>query len=538
MEEEVEEDEETEAQGPKVAKAPRKPTQQEVEAHMVTHIPFRSWCEHCVRGKSKGRPHPRNTDSEKTIPTLTIDYMFMHEYQGETEEKGMPVLVTKDVNDGGRGTGMITARVVPRKGAQQYAVKGLASDIAMLGHQELILKSDGEPSIVALKEAAKMERGERIVFEESPVGESKCNGVIENAIQQVQGQFRTVKDALESRIGERLGGDSVLIPWMVIHAARTINRYHVAPDGKTNYERWKGKRFKREVAEFGETVMYLKPGTKGKDKFNSRWEKGVWLGVKDDTGEVIIGTTLGTVKARDFKRLGSNEDRWNKEVVTSVQGTPWEPTPGKADDAIPVRVRLAEEGREQEPPKPIDQGIEREEIKRRARITREDVVRIGFTLNCPGCKAISRNAQAQNHTEACRSRIEEELTKEGGIKAKRVAEGKGRYEEHMAKRQQAGSHGNKAKREKEGEQEEDVRKRQKEDDEQGIKRKDEEGDQEKVTKQQRSEESRGSKREREEGEEHEQEEPPQVSGARRREHGLAVLHRGLREGLFGNQRCL
>ena len=45
----------------------------------------------------------------------------------------------------------------------------------------------------------------------------------------------------------------------------------------------KGKKFKREVAVFGETVMYLKLGTKGADKFSSRWEKGVWLGIKDDT---------------------------------------------------------------------------------------------------------------------------------------------------------------------------------------------------------------------------------------------------------------
>ena len=74
------------------------------------------------------------------------------------------------------------------------------------------------------------------------------------------------------------------------------------------------------------------------------------------------------------------------------------------DDTIQVRVRLAEEGRNQEPPKPVGQGTEREEIKRRARITREDVVRIGFAFNCPGCKAISRNAPAQHHTEAYRTR--------------------------------------------------------------------------------------------------------------------------------------
>ena len=108
------------------------------------------------------------------------------------------------------------------------------------------MKSDGEPAIAALKEAAKNERNERIVIESSPVKEFKSNGAIEAAVQQVQGQFRTMKDALETKIGARLAPNSTIIPWIVVHAARTINRYQVGDDGKTAYRRWKGKDFKRE----------------------------------------------------------------------------------------------------------------------------------------------------------------------------------------------------------------------------------------------------------------------------------------------------
>merc|ERR1712074_511408 len=118
--------------------------------------------------------------------------------------------------------------------------------IAPLGHPELVLKSDGEPAIIALKDAAKRERGERIVLETPLVYESQANGAIENAIQQVQGQFRVIKDALESRIGERISGDKHIVPWMISHAAAFINRYQIGQDCKTNYQRWKGKKFKRE----------------------------------------------------------------------------------------------------------------------------------------------------------------------------------------------------------------------------------------------------------------------------------------------------
>merc|ERR1712081_121591 len=107
-----------------------------------------------------------------------------------------------------------------------------------------------------------------------------------------------MRDALESRIGAKISGDSPLVPWLVMHAARTINRYHLGIDGKSAYHRWKGKPFRRDVAEFGECVMYLKVGSKGRDKFNCRWESSILLGIRDEPGEVIIGTPEGVIEAR------------------------------------------------------------------------------------------------------------------------------------------------------------------------------------------------------------------------------------------------
>ena len=33
------------------------PSEAEVEQHEPTHLPFRSWCRHCARAKSKESPH-------------------------------------------------------------------------------------------------------------------------------------------------------------------------------------------------------------------------------------------------------------------------------------------------------------------------------------------------------------------------------------------------------------------------------------------------------------------------------------------------
>ena len=71
-----------------------------------------------------------------------------------------------------------------------------------------------------------------MVMEESPVGEHQSNGQIEGAIRQIQGVFRSMKDALEARIGKRLKGDSWAIPWLIKHATAMMNRLHVQSNGK------------------------------------------------------------------------------------------------------------------------------------------------------------------------------------------------------------------------------------------------------------------------------------------------------------------
>ena len=45
--------------------------------------------------------------------------------------------------------------------------------------------------------------------------------------------------------------------------------------------------------------------------------------------------------------------------------------------------------------------------RKRVKIRRDvELVKYGFTPNCVGCDAAIRGADAQNHTEACRIRIE------------------------------------------------------------------------------------------------------------------------------------
>ena len=93
---------------PKYKSVEPRPTKKEVEEHMLTHIPYRSWCPHCVRGKARASYHKQKDKGERHVPTVSMDYMYME--SDKSEERGMPMLVFKD-ND----SGWTSARVVPKK---------------------------------------------------------------------------------------------------------------------------------------------------------------------------------------------------------------------------------------------------------------------------------------------------------------------------------------------------------------------------------------------------------------------------------------
>jgi hypothetical protein len=210
------------------------------------------------------------------VPIVSIDYAYVNE-DGEDRKKRKEKEIRGEDRAEGEGRGMpmivmydsmsryIAAEIVPEKGVSEYAVRRVAQIVNRMGYRRVILKSDQEPSIMALKAAVKRELESEVSFEESPVGEHQSNGAVENAVKRVQGQVRTMRDALESRIGERIKGEDNVFTWMVRHAAASMNRYQVGEDGKTAHERMRGRRFRRDVTEFGESVMYIRAESVGTD---------------------------------------------------------------------------------------------------------------------------------------------------------------------------------------------------------------------------------------------------------------------------------
>ena len=74
------------------------------------------------------------------------------------------------------------------------------------------------------------------------MGERQPNGTAEEARRTARDQARVLKLYIENRIGREVVQDEPVMPWLIRWAAMSVSGFLVGKDGKTAYERQKGKR--------------------------------------------------------------------------------------------------------------------------------------------------------------------------------------------------------------------------------------------------------------------------------------------------------
>ena len=94
------------------------------------------------------------------------------------------------------------------------------------------------------------------MLEEYPKKSSGSNGVVERAVQTVEGFIRSLKSQLYERYMTRISAEHPIVIWMCDYASYLFNRLEVGRDGKTATERSKGKNATVLGVEFGEKVVW------------------------------------------------------------------------------------------------------------------------------------------------------------------------------------------------------------------------------------------------------------------------------------------
>ena len=397
---------------------PALPSKAEVEEHELTHLPYPSWCSLCTHAMGRSADHKRQVNRDHDVREIHMDYCFMGHSQ--TKEVSNPRLATiLAVKD--RDTRMLMGTIVPRKGStHEFVAKRVKAFIDELGlsNCRLTIKTDQEPAITDLVGAIVRIRPNVETFhEQSPVGSSASNGVAERGVQTLEGQIRVLKDALENRWRLKIGEEHKVLAWLTEYAAVLLNRYEVGHDGKTSYERLRGKTSRMLGLEFGERILFRRQPIGARlAKLDSLWEEGAFLGYRSQSGETMVGTADGVFKTRTVKRMPM-EKRWSPDTISLVVGLPWKPMPGDdtVDDVMPmVQIHIQDDGIPIERPRCRDEHA----LPRRVYIQRRDVEQHGGTQGCPGCRAILTGKPAVNHSEPCRTRLEGKMRETRHGKAK------------------------------------------------------------------------------------------------------------------------
>ena len=286
------------------------------------------------------------------------------------------------------------------------------------------VKTDQELAMVNLQIAMQDLSPDRIIPVNSLVGESECNGRVENTIRRVQEKVRTLRHQIESNIRCKIPDEAPLMHWLVRWDAELLLNYVVGSDGRTPYERVHKEDCVTPLVPFGEAIMYLPLKTVHQNKGAPARKVGIWLGVSERIEETLVGTKNGVVKCRTVNRC-NEVDRWSRENVLGMQGTPCEPVPGKASQHIPVDVVDDREcmGPDSEnedlPTKRVDDEAEERDFKigmDKFHVSRKAIIEFGETAGCPACDIIRQRGDrpgriGRHHTEERRRRILEMMRK-------------------------------------------------------------------------------------------------------------------------------
>ena len=120
---------------------PAEPSDEERRQHDLTHLPYRSWCRHCVGGRGKDAPRKKQ-DAKGELHELHFDYAFMGD-EGEAG-KTVTMLVARE-----RKTRMTLTTAVPSKSTGKFVVERVWAFMKELGIEgsDVIVKTDQEPAI-------------------------------------------------------------------------------------------------------------------------------------------------------------------------------------------------------------------------------------------------------------------------------------------------------------------------------------------------------------------------------------------------------
>ena len=157
------------------------------------------------------------------------------------------------------------------------------------------------------------------------MGDFKGIRCAERAVQSLEEMIRVHQLSFKSRLKTKLPCARPLMAWLVEHCADVLNRYNIGADGRTPYQRLKGRKFVEHMLEFGTSVMFRVSGKVHGGVMQQRWFPGIWLGKKLHTQKHLVMKEDGLV-GRSWAERKKKADPLSWKTMTKLISTPHDPT--------------------------------------------------------------------------------------------------------------------------------------------------------------------------------------------------------------------
>ena len=276
----------------------KEPSPEEVRLHQLTHLPYKEWCSACVSNRARSDRHERVLSDERQCSTFAFD--FCYTARSSTPTQKLVCLVGVDSH-----TGAQQAWPIPQKGGTlnlKYLCAEICRLLNYLGHSEVTVKSDGEPTCLALQKLVKAYRaklGLKTHLEQPEARDHQANAA-EHAVDNIRQLTNTLLSVYEAETDSKVSSLSPVHSWAWRHASFLQQRFSRS-QGVSPFELALGRPYLSKLVCFGETVFGR---VRSKVKGQPRWCKGVWLGkLSSSDGHILFCAPGVFLSCRSIRRL-------------------------------------------------------------------------------------------------------------------------------------------------------------------------------------------------------------------------------------------
>lgn len=160
--------------------------------------------------------------------------------------------------------------VMHKGGSDSYSVTWALAFLFEVGHMDIVLQVDQEPSLVDLAKKVAGQYTGKVALKETPRSSSASNGSVERFHQSVQSMARILMVDFQLKYDQTLTKKDVTTPWLLRHAGFFYTWYQVPNAGLTIFQKLKEVPYSSAIVPFAETV-YAKSETKERNKIAVDW---------------------------------------------------------------------------------------------------------------------------------------------------------------------------------------------------------------------------------------------------------------------------